>query len=182
MGRFKFCNFWIQDPQYHDIVVEGWNESIDGIPMYKVVQKLKLLKKKPRGLHRTKYSYLCSRLKAVKGHLDDTQTQLQQNLDCAILQKRKKEAYDNYLQLASAELSLFKQNVKAEWVQGMDQNTSYFHAKVSEKQSRSRICISYDDNGRLVEDMEQISELFIKFSTELLGSSYENLLPVDTTY
>lgn len=66
-----------------------------------------------------------------------------------------------------------------EWQQGMNQNTSYFHSKVREKQARNMINRLCDDQGREVEDIEQISELFIKFYSDLPGSLNENLQPID---
>lgn len=42
--RFKFCNFWIKHPAYYQIVSEEWMREIDGVPMYRIVKKLKSLK------------------------------------------------------------------------------------------------------------------------------------------
>lgn len=42
--RFKFCNFWCNDPQFHALVREVWDEYVDGIAMFRIVQKLKKFK------------------------------------------------------------------------------------------------------------------------------------------
>lgn len=61
----------------------------------------------------------------------------------------------------------------------MDHNTAYFHARVCEKQARSRIVRLIDENGNAIEDAQGIADMFIKFYENLLGTKAENLQPID---
>lgn len=172
-GRFKFCNFWTQDPLYHELVDEVWSQHVDGILMYQIVQKLKMLKARLKKLHKSNYNSLKARLKTAKQELDDGQCQLQNDLDNVTLQRKEREHYAKYKTLANAELSLYKQKVKEQWSKEMDQNTAYFHARVCEKQARCRISRITDDCGQVVEDVEQIGHLFVKFYENLFGRASE---------
>lgn len=42
---FKFLSFWVDLPNFVPLVVRAWNRSVSRVPMFRVVSKLKLLKK-----------------------------------------------------------------------------------------------------------------------------------------
>lgn len=46
---FQFCNVWAQHPQFLTIMKEGWVVHIEGCMMYKVVRRLKHLKRSLMG-------------------------------------------------------------------------------------------------------------------------------------
>lgn len=117
--RFKFCNFWVNGPQYPVIVRETWETFFSGIPMYKIVQKLKLLKLKLKYLHKSNYRNLVGRLNKAKSKLDEVQTRLRSSPANVILQKEETECYNKYTalakaEIAKAEISLFQQRTKEE--------------------------------------------------------------------
>lgn len=161
------------------MVREVWEEDIDGIAMYRIVQKLRKLKQRLKRLHKSKYSNMVGRLKSAKDLLDDVQQKLQRDPKNNVVQQQEKRAYEEYTVLAKAELSLFQQKAKEVWLKEMDQNSAFFHARVVEKKSRARISRIFDGNGNMVEDEDEIAKLFIEFYNGLLGSSREDLQPVD---
>lgn len=61
----------------------------------------------------------------------------------------------------------------------MDRNSSFFHAKMSEHQEKSKILRIFDSNGQQIDDEEAIANQFIQFYYGLLGTSSENLRSVD---
>ncbi|XP_075080128.1 uncharacterized protein LOC142165484 [Nicotiana tabacum] len=48
---FQFCNIWAKHFQFMRIVKEGWEINLEGCKMFKVVKRLKLLKKGLRALN-----------------------------------------------------------------------------------------------------------------------------------
>lgn len=54
----------------------GWNKWIDGNKMYRVIEKLKLLKNDFKSLHRGKYDRLADRVKEKRANLAGIQEQL----------------------------------------------------------------------------------------------------------
>lgn len=44
-SQFKFFNFWTEDPLFMQLVQNSWNIEVDGTPMYRVVSKLRNVKK-----------------------------------------------------------------------------------------------------------------------------------------
>ncbi|XP_057246796.1 uncharacterized protein LOC104899352 [Beta vulgaris subsp. vulgaris] len=55
---FKFCNMWAMDESFLNIVQHGWQERIEGAPMFRVVSKLKKSKQSLRNLHKNKFSQI----------------------------------------------------------------------------------------------------------------------------
>ena len=52
---FRFFNMWCKAEQFHDIVGQGWQNPIHGTKMYKIVGKLKMLKKERKCLIGSKF-------------------------------------------------------------------------------------------------------------------------------
>ncbi|XP_074266138.1 uncharacterized protein LOC141588604 [Silene latifolia] len=53
---FRYFNMWSMDEQFAEVVKATWSTSIDGTLMYKLVQKLKLLKTPLKALNRNRNS------------------------------------------------------------------------------------------------------------------------------
>lgn len=96
--------------------------------MYRLVQKLKLVKQKFKTLYKSHF-----------GNIDDRLQQLQQNLQLvqeSILsependewQKRDQELKAEYKRLVKAQVGILKQREKLKWVKQVDLNTQYYHA------------------------------------------------------
>lgn len=154
-------------------------KRIDGIPMFRVVQKLKLLKQQLRKLHRSKYSQLVGKVQEAKRKLDEVQTLLHHDVANIQLQQREKVCYDEFVELANAEISLYKQKTKVEWFQEMNHTSAFFHAGVCEKQARTRILRLSLEDGQLIENEQEIVDEFIRYYSLLLGSAAEEQPGVD---
>ena len=48
---FKFFNLWADHPKFQSLVAEVWSTPVDGIPLYQISQKLKILKAKLKDLN-----------------------------------------------------------------------------------------------------------------------------------
>lgn len=53
---FNYYKMWSMAEEFMSIVNDYWQESVTGTPMYRVVVKLKKLKKGLKLLHKTKFS------------------------------------------------------------------------------------------------------------------------------
>ncbi|XP_048502962.1 uncharacterized protein LOC125498737 [Beta vulgaris subsp. vulgaris] len=73
---FRFFNMWCQDDSFEDIVELGWQKRVYGVPMYRIVVKLKALKQNLKVLNRTKFSDVENEAERAAGELKRVQTQL----------------------------------------------------------------------------------------------------------
>nr|GFC83286.1 hypothetical protein [Tanacetum cinerariifolium] len=72
---FKFSNLLVHNNRFKDIVVNSWNVSVNGFWMFKVVKRLKMLKKQIRKLLYD-HENLRENVKKPRHELDQVQTAL----------------------------------------------------------------------------------------------------------
>ncbi|XP_044497608.1 uncharacterized protein LOC123219676 [Mangifera indica] len=74
---FKFYNMWATHDNFLNIVRESWQEDVEGSPMYKLISKLKRLKKVLRRLNKEGFWRISEKVEEAKGRLEDVQNRLQ---------------------------------------------------------------------------------------------------------
>ncbi|GAB2213654.1 hypothetical protein Droror1_Dr00017966 [Drosera rotundifolia] len=82
-----------------------------------------------------------------------------------------KQCLERVKELGDAEEEFFKQQVREQWVAGMDRNTSYFHAVVRGKRRRSRITGIAREDGTRTSDGHEIKNIMVQYYENLLGST-----------
>lgn len=102
---FRFCDFWLQDPEFEQIVRTAWMYDISGTPMFKVTQKFKAVKLALKKLHINKYTKLAARVEAKEEALKLIQLQLLQSPNDTLLCLQEKELKNEYKQLPLLENS-----------------------------------------------------------------------------
>lgn len=114
---FKFCDAWVHHPDFFLTVREAWSIEIHECHMYRLVQRLKLVKQKLKRLHKSHF-----------GNIDDILQQIPQNLQVGqenILesplneewQLRDQELKSEYKRLLQTQVGILKQRAKLKWVQ-----------------------------------------------------------------
>ncbi|GJW39768.1 hypothetical protein Tco_0065613 [Tanacetum coccineum] len=134
MRNLKFADTLFPErmSKFNDIVAEQWLMSVDGYLMYRVVTKMKALKKPLRKLLQS------------HGNLHDRVNSLRTELD---------EIDEEWF---------LKQKAKIEWLDVGDSNSSYFHKSVKCKNQRSRIDSIRDNEDNEVTSLHVAKLLLIK--------------------
>ncbi|GJT29394.1 RNA-directed DNA polymerase, eukaryota, reverse transcriptase zinc-binding domain protein, partial [Tanacetum coccineum] len=154
---FKLCNILVHNTRFKDIVTNGWSISVSGFLMYKVVKRLKGLKKPLRKLLYDKGN-LHENVKKLRHELDEVQKSLDGDPSNSLL--REEEA--GYLKafqdaLIEEERFLF-QKAKVEWLKLGEANTAYFHKVVKSQAARNRIDSITNMDGTLF-DGDQVPKV-----------------------
>ncbi|GJS24787.1 RNA-directed DNA polymerase, eukaryota, reverse transcriptase zinc-binding domain protein [Tanacetum coccineum] len=146
---FKFANVVTTFPRFKEVVKEGWSDQVCGFYMFRVVKKLKSLKKPLR------------KLLYDKGNLHDNVNKLriemdrvQQDLDVDPTNQDLRDEEAVYVRAFTEALIMeerfLKQKAKIEWLKVGDSNSAYFHKSVKGRTSRNRIDVVTDLGGDLV--------------------------------
>ncbi|XP_048131568.1 uncharacterized protein LOC125314131 [Rhodamnia argentea] len=69
---FKFFNFWMSPPSFMDPLTQVWNTRVQGIPMFILTRKLKLLKVGLKQLNRDAFSDISARTANARAVLTST--------------------------------------------------------------------------------------------------------------
>nr|GEW54656.1 hypothetical protein [Tanacetum cinerariifolium] len=164
---FKFYNLLIQNPLFKDVVNQGWKVHVSGFWMFKVVKRLKYLKKPLRGLLSAKGN-IHDKVIKLRHELDEVQKSLDR--DPSNVELRDEEAaYLKAFQdaIIDEERFLF-QKAKIDWLKLDDANTAYFHKVVKSQASRNRIDSITNMDGNIV-DGDQVPLAFINHYSTFLG-------------
>ncbi|XP_056688152.1 uncharacterized protein [Spinacia oleracea] len=150
---FRFYNMWCNSPQFDEIVQQAWRVDITGCAMFRVFQRLKLLKKEFHKLNKEAFSEIHARDTTALGDLVETQQQLHQNPmndDLRVTEREK---------------------AKVDWLTTGDENTRMFHQSLKEIRQKNAIYSIIDSNGAWKDDPMEVKNDFLEYYMQLLGTT-----------
>ncbi|KAL6984540.1 hypothetical protein U1Q18_052623 [Sarracenia purpurea var. burkii] len=148
-----------------------WKEGVEGSDMYKVCQKLRLLKSKLKKLNRENFSDLSNRVLVAKQFLEGIQIQLDNLPSSEEFRQKEREAYSKLVELKLAEESFYKQKSRIQWLKLGDQNTKFFFKSINFQRNKSRIVSITRDDGAVLVSKEEIAEHIVNYYQSLLGTT-----------
>nr|GEW21390.1 RNA-directed DNA polymerase, eukaryota, reverse transcriptase zinc-binding domain protein [Tanacetum cinerariifolium] len=156
---FRFANYIADKDEFLELVNEEWKHKVSGCQMYKVVQRLKLLKK-PLNKLNWQNGNIFERVNTLKEKLKVAQSNV--DVDPFNLAKRQVAVnlVNEYTKVAEDELKLLHQKAKIQWLKEGDKNSAYFHNILKARKNKSRIeniCCEY--GGRVEEALDMIKEV-----------------------
>lgn len=110
---FRFYNMWVHHPEFLHIVEQEWQAKVDGVSMYRVVQKLRKVKGALKHLNGTAYSEVEKKWQAAKVHLKICQENLHEDVNNRQLVEEEKEAVNKFLQCKKDYISFLSQKAKS---------------------------------------------------------------------
>ncbi|XP_074298451.1 uncharacterized protein LOC141629330 [Silene latifolia] len=172
-SAFKYFNMWSMAANFSEVVKEGWNCDIQSTPMFRVVKKLKGLKKKLKNLDREQFSDIENLTHVTELSLKHFQDQLSKDPLNPELCNAKREGAQDLVNLTKARNSFLAQKAKENWVKNGDENTAFFHASIKRRRAFNRVYHIKDNEGKLCTTPQGIKSAFEEYYIGLLGSSTE---------
>ncbi|KAM0043987.1 putative RNA-directed DNA polymerase [Helianthus debilis subsp. tardiflorus] len=164
---FKFPNFLAYKKEFGEMVKSEWMKQIEGVPMFRVVKKLRALKHPIRSLL-YKQGNLHNKVKSLHEALDEIQAKVDQNPADEEGRQKESELLASYQEALMDEERFLSQKAKVEWLKVGDSNSAYFHNSVKCRNHRSRVDIIKDTDGNLYEGAE-VPTAFVNHFTNFLG-------------
>ncbi|XP_031253683.1 uncharacterized protein LOC116111679 [Pistacia vera] len=113
---FKFLNFWVDRANFMDIVQTVWDEPIVGNPMFRLTQKLGLLKRKLKSLHVRDSSHISSRVIEARAQWATAQANLDRDPLSTECISQERNLANRYFSLCRDEEAFFKQRSRVQWL------------------------------------------------------------------
>nr|GEV29431.1 RNA-directed DNA polymerase, eukaryota, reverse transcriptase zinc-binding domain protein [Tanacetum cinerariifolium] len=165
---FRFVNYIADKPEFIYVVEEGWKNNIMGCHMFRVVKKLKALKK-PMSKLNWKNGNLFEKVEKLRGELKQAHISMEKKPNCSLLKAIEAECLMRYLEAVADEKKLLFQKAKIKWLQNGDRNSRFFHKVIQSKKSCSRItCICNEEGIRCIVGDDVCAAIKDFFSNEKL--------------
>ncbi|GKC57554.1 hypothetical protein Tco_1085152, partial [Tanacetum coccineum] len=169
-STFRFTNHVAEKEEFLEILKSVWQKDIKGCKMYRVVQKMKMLKKPLRNLS-WKNGDLFEKVQELKKSLEQVQSKLDTDPFNNDLKGKVVQLGKYYAEAAEDELKLLHQKAKINWLKEGDKNYAYFHSILRTSKNKSRIdTICKEDRSRI--DGEKVSQQFVDHFNNFLGQGH----------
>ncbi|XP_019244584.1 PREDICTED: uncharacterized protein LOC109224460 [Nicotiana attenuata] len=168
--QFIYSNVWAQHPQFTDIVKTGWKVQVEGCKMFKIVKRLKMLKKVLKKLNAAYFSNIVTEANVDRATLKEVQERLQRDPTNRELQLEEATLYTKFRQSSYMAEVYLQQKSKAKWLILGDENTKYFHSVIKHKRLQQATTQLKDGQGIWQNDPTVIANMFVNFYTDLLGT------------
>lgn len=113
---FKYFDFWTDHPDFKVIVRRVWDSPVRGVPMFKLVSKLKMLRVQLKLLNQDAFSNISARTAEARESLRATQTDLQSNPSSLALAELERSQRRMFVDLRNHEESYYRQKSRIRWL------------------------------------------------------------------
>lgn len=176
--QFQFYNYWIEHPNFMQMVREAWSANISGNPMYILAQKLKLVKNKLVTLQKNE-GPIQVQVQDARTKLCSIQEEILRNPFDKRLHEEERNHSMNLWTLLNREEKIAHQRARVQWLALGDQNTAYFHKRIASNWNKSKILSLVDANGTLLTDKEAIKQEAVHHYKNLFSAEMHNYPGID---
>ena len=170
---FKFFNYLLQNPTFLPTVTEDWfSINVTGSAMFRISEKLRLLKKCIRDFSRENYSDLEKRVAEAHEILLYRQNETLRNPNI-LNAEMELDAQLIWQELAAAEDAFLLQRSRILWLGKGDAGTAYYHRIVATRRAINHIHFLTDTAGNRFETHTEIEAHCVEYFAELLGGEVE---------
>ncbi|XP_077228447.1 uncharacterized protein LOC143861406 [Tasmannia lanceolata] len=155
---FRFFNVWLEDLSIYESVERAWKEKVSGSPMYRITQKLKLVKEAIKTLNKDIFGRVDVKLPVVRRNLEDLQAQVKANPSNLELRKKADDLKDFFILTARQEEAILRQKARNNWLTRGDTN------------SQDQFYGTTNDHGGISSNPADIANAFVIYFSSILNS------------
>ena len=167
---FRFYNYLLQNPDFLVIICTSWFAfNVTGSAMYRVTQKLKLLKNVIRKFSKQNYSGIEKKTALAHEKLLLAQEVMLSN-PSTLNASAEISALQDWEELSAAETAFFFQRSHINWLSLGDGSTRLFHRYAASRQAMNHIHFLFSETGERIDSQAGIQNLCVDYFSDLLGS------------
>ncbi|GJY57634.1 RNA-directed DNA polymerase, eukaryota, reverse transcriptase zinc-binding domain protein [Tanacetum coccineum] len=136
LRSFRFMNFLTEKNGFREVVKDNWSIDVQGYAMFKLIIRLKAMKKHLRRFNRQNGNVF-EKVKFLQTELARVQECLDKDPSNSLFREEEMIYASAYREAAIDEERLLKQKTKIEWLKEGDSNSSYFHNAIKGRVSRT---------------------------------------------
>jgi len=169
---FKFLNFWIDQPNFKDVVQEAWNEDVAGNSMRRLHLKIKNMSRKLSLWSREHIGNVFDKVREWKATMLDLETDYIEN-DNDDLRPQIHKTQAEHTRWLKCEQSILRQRANIIWLEDGDSNTKYFHVVINEKRRRATVHRIQSENGQWIIGDDQIGKEAVDYFSKIFFDDQE---------
>lgn len=167
---FRFYNYLLQNPDFLVIICTSWFAfNVTGSAMYRVTQKLKLLKNVIREFSKQNYSGIEKKTALAHEKLLLAQEVTLSN-PSTLNASAEISALQDWEELSAAETAFYFQRSRINWLSLGDGSTRLFHRYAASGQAMNHIHFLFLEAGERIDSQAGIQNLCVDYFSDLLGS------------
>ncbi|XP_071687938.1 uncharacterized protein [Rutidosis leptorrhynchoides] len=167
ISRFTNAYIIFQPYRTSDHCLAEWRTNVQGYSMYRLVNKLRMLKTPIQRLMWCKGD-IHKRVVQLRDELESAQKEVDAHPYSTTLREKENIALKHYNEVVFQEESLLKQKLKIEWLRVGYCNSNYFHKVVKWRLNRSRIDVITDADNHVVKGAA-VPQVFVRHYENFLG-------------
>ncbi|OIT33861.1 hypothetical protein A4A49_52065 [Nicotiana attenuata] len=157
---FKFLNFWTNQPSFLQVVEEVWRNHVNGNPLWRLQQKLKMLSRRLTQWSKEDIGNVFDQVHYWENKMKDLeQSDLKNNNDITRTELNKGQA--EYIRWMGMQDDILKQKARVNWFEEGDANTKYFHSTIRDRRRRLQIQKIKDHRGHWIEGDSNIGKTVV---------------------
>lgn len=158
---------WMQHPQFESKLAEWWNIDVDGTALFRVVSKLRNVKKEVELWNKKCFGNIFERKESIKDDIQTIQDKIQKEGYSPDLVREENEKLVQYHDIVTKEEIYWRQRTRLIWLNQGDKSTRFFHLSTLKHRAKNRI--SYLKKGDLkITEENDISGEMVSFFSSLM--------------
>ena len=160
---FRFEAAWLKHDGFKELLSTSWNRELS-TPEALVALKVKLKK-----WNKEIFGDVRKRKEKLLGDIKEVQEELERNLndDLLVREATLQKEFDVVLE---QEEVLWYQKSQEKWIVLGDRNTNYYHTSTIVRRKRNKIEMLKDDDGRWIDQSEELERLAINYYKRLYST------------
>lgn len=169
---FKYFTMWKQSPHFEARVRAAWEMEVQGTKMFKVVQKLKAVKKTLKELNKEGFTDI--QAIDLRAHREMVAAQQRMHANPRNHQIAQEEliAVREYQDKHKAYIAFLSEKAKSAWIKEGDENTSLFHQSIRERKGKNQVYGIFDAQGNWQDTHEGVNNAFLSYYESLLSKDH----------
>ncbi|XP_074313706.1 uncharacterized protein LOC141648897 [Silene latifolia] len=135
-NSFKYYNMWSMAKEYKEVVIDGWSREVQGTPMFKIVSKLKGLKKGLLALNKDNFEDIENLTNLTELSLKHFQSLLVSDPYNKEWIENERACAQELTDMVKARDQFLKQKAKCDWMKYGDENTLLFPCRHQEEKGK----------------------------------------------
>ncbi|XP_019237994.1 PREDICTED: uncharacterized protein LOC109218120 [Nicotiana attenuata] len=149
--------------------------------MERVWQKLKVVKQELKKMHTEEFKKVRETVQTIRRQLQETQEKMQDPNHQTDLFDIEKKLRGNLEKWGMIKEGIMRQKSRTKWLKLGDSNSAYFYTCMKNKTSMNNIKALVNQDGKLLQNDQEVKEEVVGFYKKLLGNAAEQMPMINPT-